>query len=42
MERGLGYVCYRKIKKEEADREFERIQLNIYELLEGEKQEHAN
>ena len=35
-ERGLGYVCYKKIKKEQEQREFEKIQLTIYEFLERE------
>lgn len=36
IERGLGYVCYRKVKVEQAQKEFERIQITIYEFLERE------
>lgn len=37
-ERGYGYVCYRKVKRDEAWKAFERIQITIYEFLqEGEK-----
>jgi len=38
IQRGLGYVCYRKIKKQKEWEAFERIQITIYEFLqEGEK-----
>lgn len=35
IERGYGYICCRKTKQEEAQKEFERIQMNIYEFLKG-------
>jgi hypothetical protein len=40
IERGLGYVCYRKETREKAWKEFLKIQMNIYEFIEeGDKTE---
>lgn len=33
IKRGLGYICYRKVRTEQARKEFERIQTTIYEFL---------
>lgn len=35
IERGLGYVCYRKIRTEQARKEFERKQIVKHEFLKG-------
>lgn len=33
IKRGLGYVCYRRVKREQAQKEFERIQITIFEFI---------
>lgn len=33
IQRKYGYVCYRKMKDEEAQKEFERNQMTIYDFI---------